>query len=105
MTKWHNFILQLKNIFQEGFMCFDKKTISLLFLKHKIMVVERINNEIVIRIPSYVTEIEDVQRFIDLIAFKEATARSQASQEDIDKIVKDVKKGWWETNHNRFIHQ
>ena len=69
------------------------------------MVVERINNEIVVRIPSHVADIEDIQRFIDLFAFKEATAHSQATQEDINKIAKDVKKGWWAVNRKQFIHQ
>ena len=69
------------------------------------MVVEQINNEIVVRIPSHVADIEDVQRFIDLIVYKEATARSQATQEDIDKIAKEAKKGWWAANRKHFIHQ
>jgi hypothetical protein len=68
------------------------------------MVVERINNEIVVRIPSHVANMEDIQRFIDLIVYKEATSHSQANQEDIDKIVKDAKKGWWATNRKQYIH-
>jgi hypothetical protein len=67
------------------------------------MIAERINDEIVIRIPAYVG-IEDIQRIIDLIKYKEATARTQATDETIDNLVKEVKKGWWETNRNRFIH-
>ena len=66
------------------------------------MVIERINNEIVLRIPSF-TNFEEMQRMVDLMRYKEATARSKAKQEDIDKIVNDSKKGWWEKNRNHFI--
>ena len=66
------------------------------------MVVERINNEVVLRISPFV-RFEEVQRMVDLMRYKEATARSQAKQEKIDKIAADSKKGWWEKNRDRFI--
>ena len=66
------------------------------------MVVERINNEVIIRLPSFMN-IEAMQRTIDLISFKEATARSVATQEDIDLLVKEVNKGWWSKNRERYI--
>ena len=67
------------------------------------MVIERTDNEIIVRIPSYVG-VENVQRFIDLIQWNEATAKSQATQEEINEIAGEAKKGWWEANRNRFIH-
>jgi hypothetical protein len=33
----------------------------------------------------------------------EATAQSQATQEDIDNIARESKKGWWNANRERFI--
>ncbi|GHV24842.1 hypothetical protein FACS1894176_02010 [Bacteroidia bacterium] len=54
------------------------------------------------RIPSFVN-FEDVQRMIDLMTYKEATARSQATQSDVDIIAKEAKKGWWKANRERFI--
>ena len=71
-------------------------------IKIKTMVIERINNEIVLRIPPFV-HFEEVQRIVDLIRYKEATARSKAKQEDIDEIVADSKKGWWKQNRGRFV--
>jgi hypothetical protein len=68
------------------------------------MTVENINGEIIIRIPSSI-DIEEVQRVIDLVAYREATAQTEASQEDIDCIAIEVKKGWWATNRHRFISQ
>jgi len=72
------------------------------FIKIHIMVIERTSNELIIRIPSFV-DFERVQRIIDLLAYKEATAKSEAKQEDIDKIVNDAKKGWWEKHRAQFI--
>jgi hypothetical protein len=66
------------------------------------MIVENINNEVIIRVPSFVG-VDAIQRMVDLISFKEATARSRATQEDIDSLAKEVNKGWWAENRNRFI--
>ena len=66
------------------------------------MIVERINNEVVIRLPVYLN-FEAMQRTIDLISLKEVTARSAATQEDIDVLAKEINRGWWAKNRNRFI--
>ena len=66
------------------------------------MVVEQIENEVIIRLPAFM-DIEAVQRTIDLLSLKEATARSVATQEDIDTLAKEVKKGWWADNRNRLV--
>ena len=66
------------------------------------MIIERINDEVVIRLPSTI-KFDKVQRIIDLILYKEATAESTAKQSDIDKIAKISKKGWWSENRERFI--
>ena len=66
------------------------------------MVVEQINNEVVIRLPSYV-HFEALQRMIDLISLKEANARSVATQEAIDQLAKEVNKGWWEKYGSRYV--
>jgi hypothetical protein len=66
------------------------------------MVVERINNEVVIRLPEFM-DIEVVQRMIDLISLREATARSVATQEDIDLLAKEANKGWWAENRSKYV--
>ena len=66
------------------------------------MYIERTNKEIIIRLPATVNT-DGLQRFIDYLCYKEATANSQAKQEDVDKLAKDVKKGWWAENRRRFI--
>jgi hypothetical protein len=66
------------------------------------MIVERIDNEVVIRLPVFMN-VEAMQRMIDLISLKEATVRSAATQEDIDLLAKEVNKGWWAKNRSRYI--
>ena len=66
------------------------------------MIIERINDEVVIRLPSTI-KYDEMQRVIDLILYKEATAKSTAGQNDIDKIAQNAKKGWWIKNRERFI--
>ncbi|GHT09251.1 hypothetical protein FACS1894177_03200 [Bacteroidia bacterium] len=66
------------------------------------MIIERINNEVVVRIPSFV-RFDEIQRMIDLMCYKEAVARSKAKQADVDKLAKEVNKGWWKKNRERFM--
>jgi predicted trehalose synthase len=66
------------------------------------MLIERTNKEIIIKLPSSV-DITGLQRLVDYLTYKEATAKSKAKQEDVDKLAKEVKKGWWNKNRNRFV--
>ncbi len=66
------------------------------------MLIERTSNEVIIRLPSYV-DTEGLQRLVDYLIYKEATSKSKAKQSDVDKLAKDVKKGWWSKNRSRFI--
>jgi hypothetical protein len=66
------------------------------------MTVEQVDNEVVIRLPLYMN-FEAIQRTIDLLSLKEATARSVATQEDIDLLAKEVNNGWWKKNRSKYI--
>jgi thioredoxin-related protein len=66
------------------------------------MVIERTKNEVIIRLPSYI-DTEGLQNLINYLTYKEATDKSQAKQDDVDKLAKDIKKGWWSKNRRRFI--
>ncbi|MFA7326635.1 MAG: hypothetical protein WC121_08230 [Candidatus Kapaibacterium sp.] len=66
------------------------------------MVIERINNEIVIKISSD-TDITGLQRLIDYIKFREIASKSKASEDEINNLVRESKSEWWEKNKNRFI--
>ncbi|MBX2897157.1 MAG: hypothetical protein KF763_17045 [Cyclobacteriaceae bacterium] len=66
------------------------------------MVIERTKKEIIIRLPSDI-DTEGLQNLINYLVYKEATDKSQAKQADVDKLAKEIKKGWWSKNRNRFI--
>lgn len=66
------------------------------------MQIESTIDEIVIRIPSYV-DTQRLQRHIDFLIYREATAKSKANQSDVDELAAEVKKGWWDKNRSRFV--
>ena len=70
--------------------------------KQRDMLIERTSTEIIIRLPASV-DTTGLQRLVDYLTYKEATANSKATQEQVDKLADDVKKGWWKKNRKRFI--
>lgn len=66
------------------------------------MKTERTRKEVIIRLPSYV-DTEGLQRLVDYLIYKEATAKSKAKQSDVDALATEVKKGWWVENRSRVI--
>ena len=66
------------------------------------MVIERTSKEVIIRLPSYV-DTDGLQRLIDYLTYKEATAKSKAKQSDIDALASEVKQGWWKKNRTRYV--
>lgn len=66
------------------------------------MVIERTgNNQITIRVSSAIDSF-GLQRIIDYIKYLEATSKSKAKQEDIDKLADDVNASWWEKNRKHY---
>lgn len=55
------------------------------------MTIERTDKEILIRLSPYLN-IDDIQTLLDYLTYKEATMKSQASQEDVDVLVDEVKR-------------
>jgi hypothetical protein len=66
------------------------------------MIIERINNEILIRIPDTV-DIDGIQRAINYIRYKELSSASKAKQEDINNLAEDIDRNWWDNNKNRLL--
>ena len=58
------------------------------------MIIERKKNEVIFRLPGDI-DVDDLQDMADFFAFKEISKKSKASQKDIDKLVKNIKKGRW----------
>jgi hypothetical protein len=58
------------------------------------MIVERINDEILIRIPSTMTS-SRIQSIMDYLRYEELTAESRSTQEEVDIMTSEAKKGRW----------
>jgi len=66
------------------------------------MIIERTKSEIIIRVSSKINTY-GLQRLVDYLKYQELTADSKAKQSDIDALAREVNKGWWEKNKQRFI--
>lgn len=68
------------------------------------MIIERTESEIIFRLPLDIEyDIKLLQGVIDYFLYKEATKNSQATQEEVDSLVNEVKKGWWAQNRSRLV--
>lgn len=59
------------------------------------MIVERKNNEILVRF-SAETNIAKIQAFLDYFRYLELTSKSKATQKDIDNLARKSKSKSWE---------
>jgi hypothetical protein len=66
------------------------------------MIIESKDNEIVIRISSNVN-LEDIQKSLDFIRYKEILSKSKGTQQDADSLAKEVNSSWWSKNKNKYI--
>ena len=66
------------------------------------MLIERTNTEVIIRLPASVDTM-GLQRLLDYLTYKEATANSKATQSQVDKLSRQIKKGWWKQNRKRLL--
>ncbi len=68
------------------------------------MSIEQTTDAIVVRLPLNVKlDIEEVQRFLNYLRYKELVSKSKATQDQIDELAKSVNAGWWEKNKKRFL--
>jgi hypothetical protein len=66
------------------------------------MLVERIDNEVIIRLSGSI-DTTDLEEMVDYLRFKEITSKSKANQDEVDLLVKEIKKGRWESNRKRLL--
>jgi hypothetical protein len=58
------------------------------------MILERTNNEILVRLPAYV-DLSELQNMLDYLDYKEQTAKSKADQKDVDELSEKVNQNIW----------
>lgn len=66
------------------------------------MIIERVNNEIVIKLPGDIN-IDELQDMTDWFQYLEITRRSKAKQADVDSLVKQIKKGRWDKRKSALL--
>ena len=58
------------------------------------MIVERQNNEIRVRFSAGI-ETSRIQTILDYLRYEELTSKSTATEDNIEELLKEVKKGRW----------
>lgn len=66
------------------------------------MVVERTNDEVIIRLSANV-KAEEIQAIIDFARYQELVSGFEISQDTVDKLADEVNKGWRAENRNRLM--
>lgn len=64
------------------------------------MTIERSKGELIFRLPENLN-IDDLQDFIDYLNYRTISKKSKATQEQVDALVKSVKKGRLEKTRRR----
>ncbi len=64
------------------------------------MIIERTNKEVIIRLPANI-DTSYLEEMVDYIRFREITSKSQATQSQVDSLVKEIKKGQWKKNKKK----
>ena len=59
------------------------------------MILERTKNEILVRLPAYV-DLSELQNILDFLKYKENTAKSKATQKEVDSLSESVNTSIWE---------
>ena len=68
------------------------------------MQVQRTQDELVIRFSNTINiNIENLQKFLDYLRFMEISSKSEATDDQILELSRDINQSWWQTNKNQFI--
>ncbi len=66
------------------------------------MTIESKENEIIITISSSVN-LEDIQKSLDFIRYKEILSKSKATQADADRLAAQINKDCWHKNKSKYV--
>lgn len=58
------------------------------------MIIERDNQDIIIRLKSSLIDMEEVQKFADYFRLIESNAKNQGTQEDADSLARISQQDW-----------
>lgn len=66
------------------------------------MKIQRNSNEIIVSFANSV-DIQEIQRFLNYIRFKEIAAKSKATEADVTELANEVNASWWQANKNTYL--
>lgn len=66
------------------------------------MIVERVNNELIIRLPASVNAAE-IQDLLNYLRYQELTSTFTVKQSAVDKLARQINQNWWERNKDKFV--
>jgi hypothetical protein len=66
------------------------------------MTIENKDDEIIIRLSANVI-LDEIQKSLDFIRYKEILSKSKASQADADELAEEISASWWDKNKSRVI--
>ncbi|RDC64868.1 hypothetical protein [Adhaeribacter pallidiroseus] len=64
------------------------------------MIIERTENEVIFKFSGNIN-VDDLQDIADFLEFAELANKSKATQNEVDALVKTVKKGRWDKTKSR----
>ncbi|CAN5120717.1 hypothetical protein BH09BAC6_BH09BAC6_23760 [soil metagenome] len=67
------------------------------------MIVERENENVIIKVNSTLIGMDEVQKTIDYLRILESNAQNQGTQEEADELAREINKNWWAENKHRFL--
>ena len=66
------------------------------------MIIESKKDEIIIRISADIN-LEEIQKSLDFIRYKEIIAKSKGTQADADILAQKINTDWWAKNKTNYI--
>jgi hypothetical protein len=67
------------------------------------MVIERDNENVIIKVNPSLVGMDEVQRVIDHFRILESNSQNKGTQQEADALAREINKEWWAENKHRFI--
>jgi hypothetical protein len=67
------------------------------------MVIERQNEDIVIRLKAGSVDMREVQKVVDYFRFMESNAKNRGTEEQAAELAREAHAQWWSENKKRYL--
>jgi hypothetical protein len=69
------------------------------------MTVQSVNNQYVIQIEQSSISLNELQKMLDYLRFKDIVAKSQATDNDIERLATDINRSGWQKIQNSLLER